>query len=186
MGISQKDLSFRGAIVSSSKLSTKKLVLASIFCALNIVLTRFFSVMIMEGTVRLGFGNLPIILSGMLLGPFAGALTGIVSDIIGVMVNPMGSFHPGITLSMALTGFIPGLIVALNPKNKFSFINIITSHLLVYILISLGLTTFWLTQLMGRAFIVMLPGRAIGNGITSIVSIIVINLLSKFIKNFDI
>jgi len=186
MGISQKDVTFRASLASSSRLSTKKLVLASIFCALNIVLTRFFSVMIMENTVRLGFGNLPIILSGMLLGPFAGALTGIVSDIIGVMVNPMGSFHPGITLSMALTGLIPGLVVALNPKRKLSFINILTSHLLVYICISLGLTTFWLSQLMGRAFLVMLPGRAVGNGVTSIVSILVINILSKFIKNFDI
>lgn len=184
MGISQKDAAFKGSV--GSRLSTKKLVLASIFCALNIVLTRFFSVMIMEGTVRLGFGNIPIILSGMLLGPFAGALTGIVSDIIGVMVNPMGSFHPGITLSMALTGLIPGLIVALRPKYQFSQFNIVASHLLVYVLISMGLTTYWLSQLMGRAFMALLPGRALANGITSLVSILVISLLAKLIKNLEL
>ncbi len=184
MGISQKDAALKGSV--GSRLTTKKLVLASIFCALNIVLTRFFSVMVMEGTVRLGFGNIPIILSGMLLGPFAGALTGIVSDIIGVMVNPMGSFHPGITLSMALTGLIPGLVVALRPKHKFSKLNIVASHLLVYVLISMGLTTYWLSQLMGRAFMVLLPGRALGNGITSLVSILVISLLAKFIKNLEL
>lgn len=184
MGISQKDVALKSS--AGGRLSTRKLVLASIFCALNIVLTRFFSVLIMEGTVRLGFGNIPIILSGMLLGPFAGALTGIVSDIVGVMVNPMGSFHPGITLSMALTGLIPGLVVSLRPKYQFSKLNIVLSHLLVYVFISMGLTTYWLSQLMGRAFMVLLPNRALGNGITSLVSILVISLLAKPIKNLDL
>ena len=183
MGVYQKNISLGG---TSNRITTRKLVIASILCSISVVLTRFFSVMIMENTVRLGFGNIPIILSGMLLGPFAGALTGIVGDIVGVIISPMGSFHPGFTLSGALTGIIPGLIVAINSKNKFSLPKNIASHIIIYIFISLGLNTYWLSQLMGRAFMVMLPSRAIGGGITSVISIIVIGILSKYLKHSNI
>lgn len=181
MGFSRKSL-FKNR---TNRLSTRKLVIASILCSISVVLTRYMSVMIMENTVRLGFGNIPIILSGMLLGPFAGGLTGIASDIIGVMLNPMGSFHPGFTLSGALTGIIPGIIAGFGRKNKLSLTKNIASHISVYLLISLLLNTYWLSQLMGRAFMVLLPNRVIGGGITTLASIIVILLLSKFLKHME-
>ncbi|KAB3534105.1 folate family ECF transporter S component [Alkaliphilus pronyensis] len=183
MGVSQKTIT--GSLQSSSRLSTKTLVMASFLSALTIVLTRYGSIMLAGGSIRLGFGNLPIILSGILLGPMAGVLTGIVSDLLGVLILSQGGFHPGFTLSAALTGFIPGVVVALNHKHKYSFFNICLSNILVFLIISLGLNTYWLTQLLGKSFFVLLPARALAQGIVAVITIAAIWFLSKFFRFWD-
>jgi len=163
-------------------LTTRKLVMASFLSAFSIILTRYVSVMIAGGSIRLGFGNLPIIISGILLGPLAGALTGVISDLIGVLVLSQGTFHPGFTLSAILTGAIPGFIIRMNKKNKFTFLNILMANLAVYVLISLFLNTYWLTHILGKGFLVLLPGRAITSGIVTAINTVIIFSLSKFFK----
>lgn len=182
MGLSSKEMKLSSLGQSTRRISTKSLVMASILCSISIILTRYFSITILDNTVRLGFGNLPVIFSGLLLGPLPGALTGFVSDFLGMMLNPSGTFHPGISLSAALTGFIPGMVATLNPKGRFSLSSVVISHLLVYVLISLGLTTLWLSQLMGKGFMVLLPARALGSGITSVISIAISLFLAQFLK----
>ncbi len=156
----------------------------SVLVAISIVLTRYASIMLFGGTVRLGFGNIPIIFAGLLLGPWAGALTGIVSDLIGVMLNPQGTFHLGFTLSSALTGIIPGLVAMFFRRKSFRCILI--SNLLVYLVVSLLLNTLWLSQLYGKAFLVLLPGRILTHGMTSAISIAMITFLMISIKHINI
>ncbi|MGV8153978.1 MAG: folate family ECF transporter S component [Alkaliphilus sp.] len=176
----------KSSLFNHSKLSTRKLVLAAIFVAMNIILTRVGSIMLFGGAIRLGFGRVPIVLSSILLGPLAGGLTGIVSDLIGFMLNPMGAFHPGFTLSAAVTGIIPGLVVVFASKNKFSLLNISIANILVYLVVSLGLNTLWLTQLLGRAFFVLLPWRIVAHGIVTVISIFIIFTLSKYFKHIKV
>ena len=66
--------------------------------------------------IRLGFGEIPVILSGIMLGPVYGAITGALADLIGYPFNPMGPYFPGFTLSSALTGLLPGLMSLLFRK----------------------------------------------------------------------
>jgi len=101
--------------VSRNKwMSTSVLVKAGLLAGLSIVLTRVFSFMIpLAGlpALRIGFGGLPITLAGILFGPLVGGAVGIVADLIGFMLNPMGgSYFPGFTISAALSGVIPGLL----------------------------------------------------------------------------
>lgn len=182
--VNTSQTAIKSSLFNHSKLTTRKLVLAAIFVAMNIILTRVGSIMIFGGTVRLGFGRVPIVLSSILLGPLAGGLTGFISDIIGFMLNPMGgAFHPGFALSATLTGIIPGLIVAIASKNKFSLINITIANVLVSLIVSLGLNTLWLTHLQGRAFLVILPLRVVSTGIITAVSIFIVFTLSKYFKH---
>lgn len=106
-------------------LSTKVLVGASLLTGISIILTRVFSIMIpLAGlpALRFGFGAVPIIISGIIYGPIAGGLTGIVADLLGVMLNPQGgAFFPGFTLSAALRGVIPGLIYMILRSKKINF-----------------------------------------------------------------
>ena len=101
-------------ITKSRWMSTSVLVKAGLLAALSIVFTRVFSFMIpLAGlpALRIGFGTLPITISGILFGPLVGGLVGMVSDLVGFMINPMGgSYFPGFTLSAALEGIIPGLL----------------------------------------------------------------------------
>ncbi len=183
MGISQSETQ---KVLTSNRLTTKKLVLASFLAALNIILTRFASIMLAGGSIRLGFGSIPLILSGILLGPFGGALTGVVSDLLGVLILSQGAFHPGFTLSSALTCIIPGLVVMIHPKKRFSFTTIAISNILVYVVISLGLNSYWLSQLFGDAFIAVMAGRALAQGIVTVISTFLIYGLCKYIKVLNV
>ena len=99
--------------MNKSRLSTKTLTQAGFLTAISIVLTRFVSVMIpLAGglpTLRLGFGELPIIMSGLLFGPFVGGMVGLIADLIGAWAFPQGPFFPGFTLSSMLWGILPGI-----------------------------------------------------------------------------
>jgi len=119
----------------SKVFDTKILVSCGLLSGISIILTRFFSYMIpLAGfpVLRIGFGDIPVIISGILFGPIAGALTGGVSDILGFIINPMGGpYIPGMTVGAILRGLLPGLIywVIRNHKVKINFhiINVIFS-----------------------------------------------------------
>lgn len=101
-------------ITNNKWMSTSILVKAGLLAGLSIVLTRAFSFMVpLAGlpALRIGFGGLPVIIAGILFGPLVGGAVGLVADLIGFMINPMGgAYFPGFTVSAALSGFIPGAI----------------------------------------------------------------------------
>lgn len=88
----------------------KVLVFCSVLAALGVVLGQIFSIKIGD-SLRIGFGNLPVIMAGCLFGPLAGASVGAVSDIIGAVASySIGSLNPIITLAMVAEGVLAGLI----------------------------------------------------------------------------
>lgn len=96
-------------------MTTKSITMMALFSAISIIATRFLSFMIPLGgfpTLSIGFGGIPIMLSGILFGPISGAITGLVSDLAGFLINDRGGvYHVGFTINSVLTGFIPGIIV---------------------------------------------------------------------------
>lgn len=179
-------------IFSPGRLSTRTLVVSALLISMAVVLGQF-SFMV-GPSVRIGFSRVPIIVSGMLLGPLAGGLTGIVHDLINFMLRPAGGFHPGFTLSAMLTGMIPGLIVQLslfsgfkkfNKSGKaFAVTNIVASVAAVYVIVTLLLNTYWLSQLIGDSYLVLLPVRASTQLVANAVNALVIVMLAKPLESF--
>ncbi|NSW76464.1 MAG: folate family ECF transporter S component [Candidatus Atribacteria bacterium] len=96
-----------------------EIVWSGMFIALSVVLTRFASIRIPIGgveSIRIGFGTLPIMVSGILLGPWVGGTVGALADIIGFAISPMGPYFPHFTLTSALYGLLPGLFLQLFPS----------------------------------------------------------------------
>lgn len=88
--------------------STRKITYMAMFVALSVVIN----------TMRFGsisFGGFPIIYSGLVLGPVNGFIVGAVADVLGFIVRPSsgGGYHVVFTLTSALTGLIPILVVRL-------------------------------------------------------------------------
>ena len=165
-------------------LSTKNIMLLALFAAISIIFTRFLSFylpIVAVNTVRISLGNIPIVLSGLLLGPFAGAATGIVADVVGTTVfSPFGYF-PGFTLSAALVGFIPGIL-----KNYMKDLGRYTSILIIVLITelitSIGLNTLWVSMMTNVNYFILMAPRA---GITLIMSLIyswIIYVLLKRLK----
>lgn len=129
-------------------LDTKTLVASSLLTAISIILTRVFAIMVPLGglpALRVGFGEIPLMITGILFGPIAGGLAGAASDLIGVLINTQGAFFPGFTLSSILWGVIPGLFYTIirKTKPKFNF-NIINT--IVILLLAIGLGNLFITN----------------------------------------
>ena len=86
----------------------KTLVVLAFLTALSVVLSRLLSVN--THSVRVGLGNVPIILAGLLYGPFAGALVGFGADLTGALLLSSFGYMPLLGISPLLLGAIPGLL----------------------------------------------------------------------------
>ena len=89
----------------------KKLVLAALFVALDLLFTRVFCVYLMGGAERVSLQTLASAVCGWALGPWWGAGVAAAADLLGSAVGTSGlSFFPGFTLTAALRGLTYGLL----------------------------------------------------------------------------
>lgn len=171
-------------------MDTRTMVKAGLLTALSIVMTRFMYFFVPLGgsqTLRISFGEVPLMISGLLFGPIVGGVTGAAADLIGVLVNSQGAFHPGFTLSSILWGLIPGLFYLMfrraNSYEKiYSFRNILIAVAVTFIVVSLGLNTIWLQQLYSTGIIALLPGRIINALVSIPLQSVIITTLFKYLK----
>ena len=92
---------------SWKKLSdTRWLALIASFIALKVVMS-FFALPVGEN-LYFSLTFLIVALEAMLIGPSAGMVSGALSDLIGYMINPMGPWFPGYTLTAMLGEFVYG------------------------------------------------------------------------------
>lgn len=140
--------------------NVKVIVFMGLFIALEVILTRFLS--IKTPIVRIGFGFLPIALSAIMFGPIVGGVTGALSDLVGMAIFPSGTFFPGFTLSAFLGGAIYGLFLY---KKPVTIVRVGAAVLVIKLFIDLVLNTFWLSILMNKAALAILPTRVVANAV---------------------
>ena len=95
------------------RVATRKLTTLGLLVAVSIVLSRMVPVIVPFAGIpalRIGFGQVPVMLAGILFGPGAGAVTGALADLIGSTLFPIGPYFPGFTLSYAVFGCLPVII----------------------------------------------------------------------------
>jgi len=137
------------------KITTRKMAYMAMLVVLNIVLTRIASIRIAIGNVeatRIGFGGFPVILAGIAMGPAAGGLVGAMGDIIGYWINPMGAYMPHFTMTAALTGVIPGLVIKLFRTETPNFWQLFIAIALGQLITSVLLVPYFLYKLFGIPF----------------------------------
>ena len=155
-------------------ITTHKLVIMAMLIALQVILSRFLSINLWN--LKIGFGFLPIVISGILLGPLCTCLMSVVSDVIGAVLFPSGPFFPGFTVTAAVTGLIFGCLL----YKKQDLLHILAAVLLYELLCSLLMNTYWLSLLYGTPFAALLPPRIIQSVGTGIAQIFVIYFLGKY------
>lgn len=135
---------------TTQKFTSLIIARAGLFIAMSVVLKIMFEIYIpLAGlpALRINFTSIPIMLSGIVLGPFTGLCTGAIADIINFIVKPEGPFFPGFTLVSALSGMIPGLIYKyIKKETNFNFLNTIFISFLsvafIGVFITKGVITF--------------------------------------------
>lgn len=156
------------------KIQLKLIVHVAILIALEVVLSRFLS--ISTSIVKIGFSFVPIAICAMMYGPVWAGIAGAIADFIGATLFPIGAYFPGFTLSAALTGVVFGLFLY---KKKGNWAQLAGAVLINCVVISLLLSTYWLTILWGDSFLVLLPTRIIQNLVMIPIQFIVLRLLQR-------
>jgi len=91
----------------SNLFNTRNLVMMGVLIAIEIILARFLS--IQTETLRISFETIPIGLAGIWLGPAAGALVALVSDILGTIISGYGVYFPPLSLGPVAFAVVCGL-----------------------------------------------------------------------------
>ena len=170
----------------NKKFTVNKLTKIAILAALSIVLRRFFTITIPVNK-KIGIGYMPIILSGILYGPWFGGLTGALSDVVGMLINPDGIFHPGFTLSAFLMGFGPGLIsfYFFNDKIEEKLnLKIILSCIFGFMIIRLLLDSIWLQQYSRNPYRIYVLRRVPKQLIETVLNTIILKIIVPRVQKY--
>ena len=160
----------------NKKFDVRKLVQISLLVALQIILTRFCS--IQTPIVRIGFGFVPVVIIATMYGPiYAGVANGI-ADILGLMLFPSGSFFPGFTLTAILAGVIYAVFLYNKP---ITWLRILAASVIINIVLNLGLNTYWLSIMMGKGFLALLPTRIVKELVMRPIEVVIIGIVWKSI-----
>ena len=154
---------------------THRLVLMAMFAAVQIVLSRFLSINLWN--LKIGFSFIPVVIAGILLGPVSAGLVGLVSDVIGATLFPIGTFFPGFSLTSFITSFGYGFFLYKNQSMK----NIVAAVLFSEIVGTIFLNTLWISMLYGTPFVaVLIPRIAQAVGVSG-VKILCIRVMVKYV-----
>ena len=130
--------------------------------------------------LKIGVSGLPNEMVDVLFGPAVGSLFAAAMDILKLLLYPTGAWIPGLTLNCLLAGLIYGFFLYRKPTNVW---RILAAELTVALLVNVLLGTFWLSQVYGKAFMVMLPARLIKNVITAPVDSIILYLVMTVLES---
>lgn len=156
-----------------TKMNAKSVSMIGVLVAMEMILARFLT--IHTWNLKIGFSFVPIVVAAILYGPITAGLVAAIGDVFGAILFPVGAYFPGFTLTAFLTGVVFGLFL----KKNQSVRNVVGSVLVVQLLISQCINTYWISFLYGSPYAVLFATRIYQTLAMSVVQIACILLLSK-------
>lgn len=155
--------------------STRSWVIMAMMTAASIILSRFFK--IETYITRTSLGYIPIILTGILLGPLPGIIVGLVADFLGTVLFSALAWFPPLALTPMFIGLWSGVMKKFILKNKFlpTILIIFAGNIVGRIIIS-GIC---LSYLQGTELMATLSIRIPFGIIMTVIDSVVIYLLLK-------
>lgn len=155
--------------------SIRCIAVVGVFLAVAVVLDGFGSIRIGD-FLKINFVFLPLSLLGMLYGPTVGFFAGLLVDVIGYIINPIGAFLPWLTLITGLEGLIYGIVLYnLKPEKTYKqFIRITVARAIVCGVCNLTLNTWALYSygfIVGDSVIALIGARVLTNVISFAISV---------------
>ena len=141
------------------------LAVSAFLAALSIICGKYLALSL-GNVLRFSFENLPILLSGMMFGPVAGALVGTVADLVGCLMVGY-TVNPLVTLGAVCVGVLGGLLFRLTKKLPLLWqtcITVILAHLVASVIIK----TFGLAAYYDMPFHVLLLYRLLNYAIVGV------------------
>ena len=108
------------------------------------------------------FTFIPTAIEAAVIGPGAGMVSAVITDLLSGILSPYGPFFPGYMLSKMLTSLIFGIFFY---RRKVGFPDILIAKALVSYIVNVGLGSLWSSILYGKAFLVYASASLIKNTI---------------------
>ncbi len=125
----------------------RTIAVAGLLVALSVTIGWLCKTYLTFGAIRITFENVPVILSGIIYGPFVGAVVAVISDIVSCITSPNPSLNPIITLGAAAIGILSGVISRYIIKKNMLLkvvVSVFVSHIIGSMIIkSVGLHVFF-------------------------------------------
>ncbi len=122
----------------------RSLVFSALCAALSVVLGKYLQIPV-GNSLRISFESLPVLLASLAVGPFWGALTGLVADLVGCLLVGY-EINPIITLGMVCVGLLPACLILRKDRFFSVFWPILVAHAVGNMCVkSLGLYLWYAT-----------------------------------------
>lgn len=138
--------------------SLKIMLGVALLAAISILCGKYLKIPVGD-VMRFSFENLPILLAGAVFGPVAGAVTGILADLVGCLMVGY-QINPLVTVGAAAVGFVGGLVFLLCKKSPLwlrTGLGVFFAHLVGSVVIK----TFGLSQFYALPFFVLMGWRGV-------------------------
>lgn len=160
--------------------SIHRLVFMGVMVSLSIVFGKYLAFNV-GGVIRFSLENLPILFTGIALGPLSGCAVGLVADFVGCLMVGY-EINPFVLIASGLIGLISGLCYK-GISSKLLLLNIglpvFVAHFIGSVVVkTYGLAEFYLTT-QNIGFFTLMGYRAINYLIVGIVELILIYILMK-------
>ena len=145
------------------KLSVKAVTTCARLVAMSVIIGIFCKnfMNFAGGLFRVTFENLPIILSGILFGPFVGGFVGVATDFISYFLSAQ-IYPPNliVTLGAAAVGIVSGVVSRFVVKKR-GFLQIVLAELLAHLVGSVIIKSVGLYAFYGIAVLWRIPLYAV-------------------------
>lgn len=131
----------------------------ALLIGLNIILG-LAGTLYLTNELRIGFGFLTAALCGAVYGPSVAMVSGAITDVLGYLVQPVGAYFPGFTVTAILGGLFYGMILY---QSRPTLVRCFIAKGLVNLVLNTGLNTLWHSVFFGKAAEVLLPARFLKN-----------------------
>lgn len=150
----------------------RTLIFAALIIAIRVVLKQAF---IPVGEhLSIYFGFMFAAVGGSVYGPVMALIVGTITDLLGFVVAPTGAFNPLYTLVEVLSTFLYALILY---RQKITFGHIFLAKLSVNVLANMGLQSWVMSVVYGKAFYVYVVPRIIKNIVLLPFEVIILSVI---------
>ncbi|MCI5774639.1 MAG: folate family ECF transporter S component [Erysipelotrichaceae bacterium] len=156
--------------------STRMLVLLALFIALKIVVG-YFRIPVADN-LNIYFTFIISAIECTIFGYVPSMIAGVITDILGYIINPNPPFFPGYALSNLVAAFIYSLWFY---KRKIKLLNIIGAKTMINYIVNVGMGSLWSAMLYSKGFIYYASTSLIKNTILLPIEIIILFFVFKAI-----
>ena len=159
--------------------NSKTIAYMAVFTALATI-ANIYVIPLGGGGNFLSLVYIPCFFAGIFLGPVCGFTVGLMADVLGAIINPLGPYLILVGLASGLLGCIPGLVFKY-VKLKSDTVKLFIAIVLCLIICTCGLNTLatFLAYSKGKTFWAYLAVRIPTQLLVAAVNFVVIGILLK-------